>query len=73
MSKSSNNIKELNRLRYDSANNRIDFNVDISTNNDLYNLNTHETIWREILTSRRAPLTTVPVPVDVDDSSDVRF
>ena len=34
MSKSSNNIKELNRLRYDSANNRIDFNVDISTNNE---------------------------------------
>ena len=33
MSKSANSVKELNRIRYDSANNRIDFNVDISTNN----------------------------------------
>jgi hypothetical protein len=33
MSKSANNVKELNKFRFDSANNRIDFNVDISTNN----------------------------------------
>ena len=33
MSKSANSIKELNRISFDSANNRIDFNVDISTNN----------------------------------------
>ena len=32
MSKSANNVKELNKFRFDSANNRIDFNVDISTN-----------------------------------------
>jgi len=33
MSKSASNVKELNRFTFDSANNRIDFNVDISTNN----------------------------------------
>lgn len=33
MSKSANNVKELNRFVFDTANNRIDFNVDISTNN----------------------------------------
>lgn len=33
MSKSASNVKELNRFSFDTANNRIDFNVDISTNN----------------------------------------
>lgn len=33
MSKSSNNITELGKINYDSTNNRINFAVDISTNN----------------------------------------